>query len=1041
MIILHAGKIDGRFAAWGEASAESRPRRGARRTADSAGEPLPFGAGAATLGRIVKEIAPDCTASGRTGKAVIWLPTAAGVPVPSSEIIAERPEQGETSLAPWLVAILFLHTGEVVKLLRAIGGKRMAAPGVIAGADLACWSDVLRLAGSVVARQQFLPGVEADREVYGDPRQQIDSRAGRWLPAVEEHEKYRAVWNPVPLEEDVKRLDSIADRLPWSGLALSYCGEKAPPEKSPGAVAGQVLADMVDNLVRSSCSVPAERTDKSQYRESIHDHWLHALTSKSGKVTGSQDTHHLARRVTEWRRPMAMSMDSPYRLCFRLEEPDGESGGGWYMRCLLQSKRDPSLVIPTEDFWEGRVRAPGGEGRGMKEFLLVSMGQASGISPSVAAGLESGLAGTALDTAGAYRFLTEEAAALEQAGYGIMLPAWWTARRRISIRAGIKNYRMRAGSSIPMERVFEFNWEAALGDDRITLDELEGLAEMKAHLVRVRGQWMEAGGGEIRSAIKFLRSGPRRGTLRDIVMMEAGGAGEHAGLDVGIGYAPDSVERMLERLGGGAKLERMDPPKGFDGTLRPYQVHGYSWLAFLQEWGLGGCLADDMGLGKTVQVLALIQRYRESGHGRPVLLICPMSVIENWRKEVARFTPGLSAMVHHGASRSSGARFAQEAEGHALVISSYGLAHRDAPSLKAVKWGGIVLDEAQNIKNPDTRQAQAVRLLDGGFRFALTGTPVENSVGDLWSIMEFLNPGFLGSRAQFERNFFVPIQARRDRRAAERLKRATGPFVLRRLKTDKSVITDLPDKMEMKVYCTLTREQASLYSSVLGEAEREIASSEGIKRRGAILGVLSKLKQVCNHPAHFLKDNSAVPGRSGKLARLTEMLAEVVEAGDRALIFTQFAEMGHILRRHAQETFGLEVPFLHGGVPRAHRDRMIERFQDGGGGPGIFVLSLKAGGTGLNLTAASHVFHFDRWWNPAVEDQATDRAFRIGQTRNVQVRKLVCSGTLEERIDDMMERKKQVSEEVVGTGEGWLTELSNDDLKKVLALSREAAVM
>jgi SNF2 family DNA or RNA helicase len=445
-----------------------------------------------------------------------------------------------------------------------------------------------------------------------------------------------------------------------------------------------------------------------------------------------------------------------------------------------------------------------------------------------------------------------------------------------------------------------------------------------------------------------------------------------------------------------------------------------------------------MGLGKTIQALALIQRDWEANGKRPVLLVCPTSVVNNWQKEAARFTPDLPVMVHHGVGRKKGAAFKQDAEKHAVVISTYALLHRDLEHLQEIAWGGVVLDEAQNIKNPETKQAKAARSLTSDYRATLTGTPVENNVGDLWSIMEFLNPGLLGTQAEFKRKFFIPIQAEQDREAADRLKGITGPFILRRLKTDKSIIADLPEKMEMKVFCTLTKEQASLYAAVVHEAERTLEAAEGIQRKGAILATLSKLKQVCNHPAQFLGDNSSIPGRSGKLARLTEMLEEILEVGERVLVFSQFAEMGKILQRHLQDTFGREVLFLHGGVPKGQRDRMVERFQSEDPGPAIFLLSLKAGGTGLNLTRATHVFHFDRWWNPAVENQATDRAFRIGQTRNVQVHKYVCAGTLEEKIDEMIERKKEITETVVGAGEGWLTELSNQELKHIFALRHEA---
>ena len=350
--------------------------------------------------------------------------------------------------------------------------------------------------------------------------------------------------------------------------------------------------------------------------------------------------------------------------------------------------------------------------------------------------------------------------------------------------------------------------------------------------------------------------------------------------------------------------------------MRPYQARGYSWLGFLRRWGFGACLADDMGLGKTIQTLALVQRDWESSgkDRRPTLLICPMSVVGNWQKEAARFTPDLPVMIHHGLARTKGPEFREQATKHALVLSSYALLHRDLELFEQVAWAGVILDEAQNIKNPETKQAQAARALPADYRIALTGTPVENHVGDLWSIMEFLNPGLLGTQAEFKRSFHVPIQANRDPEAARMLQRLTGPFILRRLKTDKAIIADLPEKLEMKVFCTLTKEQASLYEAVVEETAEQLDAAEGIQRKGLVLATLTKLKQVCNHPAQFLGDNSAIAGRSGKLARLTEMLEEALEAGDRALIFTQFAEMGAILQRHLQETFGREVLFLHGGV-------------------------------------------------------------------------------------------------------------------------------
>jgi SNF2 family DNA or RNA helicase len=398
-------------------------------------------------------------------------------------------------------------------------------------------------------------------------------------------------------------------------------------------------------------------------------------------------------------------------------------------------------------------------------------------------------------------------------------------------------------------------------------------------------------------------------------------------------------------------------------------------------------------------------------------------------------------MTHHGPDRRLGKRLVEAVGGHDVVLSTYSLLDRDESSLKQINWAGIVLDEAQNVKNPATRRARAVRTFSGGYRFAMTGTPVENRLSELWAIVDFLNPGYLGSREAFRRSFAVPIERWRDADRAAELRTLVRPFVLRRVKTDPNVIQDLPEKLESRVFCTLTREQASLYQAVVDEMLRQIDDAEGIERRGRVLAALLRLKPVCNHPASFFGDGDRRPlgGRSGKLARLEEMLEEVIEEGEAALVFTQFAEFGHRLREYLQGRLGREVIFLHGGTPVRARDAMVTRFQRPDGPP-IFLLSLKAGGTGLNLTRATHVFHFDRWWNPAVEDQATDRAFRIGQARNVQVHKFICAGTLEEKIDALIESKQALAEQVVGAGETWLTELTSAELRDLLTLRSEAVL-
>ncbi|MBM3188761.1 MAG: DEAD/DEAH box helicase, partial [Chloroflexi bacterium] len=456
----------------------------------------------------------------------------------------------------------------------------------------------------------------------------------------------------------------------------------------------------------------------------------------------------------------------------------------------------------------------------------------------------------------------------------------------------------------------------------------------------------------------------------------------------------------------------------------------------------GACLADDMGLGKTIQAIALLLHVRAKQQVGPALVICPTSLVGNWQRELARFAPGLRVMLHHGSDRAEGSAFVEQSLRADVVISTYGLARRDQEDLALVNWSDVILDEAQNVKNPSTKQARAVRALKAANRVALTGTPIENRLSELWSIISFLNPGYLGSMEQFRRSFALPIERYQDQEAAERLRKLVRPFILRRLKTDPQVIRDLPEKMEYRVYCNLSREQATLYEAAVRDALEALQNTDpeekDMKRRGLVLAMLTRLKQICDHPALYLDDRSEIGQRSGKLNRLTEMLEEILDVGDRALVFTQYATMGQLLQQHLQESFQQEVLFLHGGTPQKQRDRLLTRFQDDPHAPPVFILSLKAGGTGLNLMRANHVFHYDRWWNPAVENQATDRAYRIGQMRDVQVHKFICAGTLEERIDELIESKRALADNIVGDGEGWLTELDTDALRDLVALRADA---
>jgi SNF2 family DNA or RNA helicase len=703
----------------------------------------------------------------------------------------------------------------------------------------------------------------------------------------------------------------------------------------------------------------------------------------------------------------------------------------------LQSAEDPSLMLTAEDVWAGVGTGWLAGDEHPDELLLAGLGAAARLFPELEDALrEPAPAAVTLDTAGALRFLRETGPLLAGADFGVLLPDWARKARlglKLTTRSSTASSPSARQSAFGLQDLVEFRYDLAVGDHVLSPDELAELAALKVPLVRVRGQWVELDERHLEIALKFLERN-QSGTMTAGDVLQADAHGPADGVPVTVdsdGWLGDLLSGQADR-----RLPPLSTPRGFRGELRPYQQRGLAWLSFLGELGLGAILADDMGLGKTVQLLALIAAAPPGN--RPTLLVCPMSLVGNWQREAQRFTPELRVHVHHGAERLTGDELAAALADVDLVITTYGIANRDRDALSRVRWVRVVCDEAQAIKNRDTAQARAVRALPAAARIALTGTPVENQLSELWSIMDFANPGLLGSAQKFRERFAVPVERHGDPEAAEQLRRITQPFVLRRLKTDKSIISDLPEKQEIKVWCNLTREQATLYQATVTDMLSRIDDArDDITRRGLVLATMAKLKQVCNHPAHLLGDGSRLPGRSGKLARLEEICDEIAADGDKALCFTQYAEFGRMLQPYLAARIGCQVLYLHGGTSKKQRDELITRFQEADE-PVLFLLSLKAGGTGLNLTAANHVIHIDRWWNPAVEDQATDRAFRIGQRRDVQVRKFVCVGTLEEQIDAMIEEKKALADRIVGTGESWLTELSVSELRSVLTLSPEA---
>ena len=590
------------------------------------------------------------------------------------------------------------------------------------------------------------------------------------------------------------------------------------------------------------------------------------------------------------------------------------------------------------------------------------------------------------------------------------------------------------------------DWTVVVDDTPVDEAVLERAAASGAGLINVNGRWVLLDRADARRALANLADHRRdHGELStlDLLRLAAELAAEEEAqpLNVSGDTALDTTPAiaatgwlgdLLQGLPDEALSEGIEPP-GFMATLRPYQKRGLGWLQFLHKLGLGGCLADDMGLGKTPTTLAHL-----AALPGPHLVICPLSVVRNWEAEAARFTPFLRVAVHHGIGRSGATTFANVVAQHDLVITTYHVAARDIETLKAVQWAVVVFDEAQAVKNPETRTARALRTLPAGQHIALTGTPVENRLSELWSIMSMVTPGLLGNLTQFRHRFATPIERNRDPAAAAALRQLTSPFLLRRTKADKSLVPDLPDKVEQLAWASLTREQAGMYQGVVDQLLEDAQQATGMRRRGLVLAALTRLKQICNHPAHALGDGSRLGGRSGKLTRFDELITDLLDAGEQALVFTQFREMGLLLQQHLVERFALSTPFLHGGVTRNGRDRMVDEFQTGSASP-LLLVSLRAGGTGLNLTAASRVVHYDRWWNPAVEDQATDRAWRIGQKRSVFVHKLVCQGTIEERVDAMINDKRALADVVVGTtGESWLSELSTDELRDLIVLDHSA---
>ena len=587
---------------------------------------------------------------------------------------------------------------------------------------------------------------------------------------------------------------------------------------------------------------------------------------------------------------------------------------------------------------------------------------------------------------------------------------------------GEEDGKVAASSVISLENMLKFRWEVAVGDEHIDSRAFLKMVENYKGLVKIKDQYAYFDEKEIKTLLDKLKNPPE---LDSNDLLQTALTEEYDGTGVTLSK---SAQKLMKNL---LKNEALPLPDNLRANLRPYQQRGYEWLYKNARLGMGSLIADDMGLGKTLQVIATLLKMKQEGAFKKTkgLVVVPTTLLTNWTKEIAKFAPELKPHLYHGPGRSLA--LLNEAD---LLLTTYGVVRSEEESLAKLKWTVMVIDEAQNIKNPNTAQTKAVKKMKAGIKIAMSGTPVENRMSEYWSIFDFANKGYLGSLKKFVSDYAIPIEIDRDRHKLDKFKRVTEPFILRRVKTDKTIIQDLPDKIEIDQACTLASEQAALYQSVVEQALRGIeGQKDGFKRSGLIFKMMTALKQICNHPTHYLKKGGANPEASGKAMLLLDLLRQVLENGEKAIVFTQYEEMGTLLQTMFQEQMQLEVPFLHGGVSRKNRDEMVEDFQTNRA-TRILILSLKAGGTGLNLVAASNVIHYDLWWNPAVEAQATDRAFRIGQTKNVLVHRFITQGSFEEKINKLIQNKRELANLTVTDGETWLGDLSNQDLRELVKL-------
>ncbi|MDM8564019.1 DEAD/DEAH box helicase [Candidatus Halobeggiatoa sp. HSG11] len=952
------------------------------------------------------------------------LPTAKNKPLPSPELnrYVEMEMPKKATLKAWEIECYMVN--DVIKTLNDIHFLvSYNSEDIQLGTDFLFWHQYSQSLKTVILKDQYIPAL-----IY----RELTKPTKRKSASIEIHSGWQII-----SEQYETNIQQAVETMPIActvGSEDQTCYNKESLLRHFSEI-------LVTNIIKQT-KIPAtfeKKIDKSLVYDCVHQ-----IKTAENKITDSTLAEYKLWRGWQ-QKLLTANSNATFQLGFQLQEAEENKPDNWQLEFLAVSKQDPSLKLMLNDYWrqtqKNKKITHKHFGSNFEQILLTSLGYAARMYPKIWAGLETDKpTGLSLNLEEAFEFLKENAWVLEDANYKIIVPAWWTpeGRKRAKIKlkasSGGSSSSSKAKGYFELTKLIQYSYELSVAGQSVTEAEWQQLVNAKTPLVQFRGQWIELDRKKMQQMLEFWQQ--HSGETSEIALTDLLKQAIEQEDELEIEHDV-ALSKMLAKLYNNTELKPIANPRALKGKLRAYQKRGVAWLQYLEQLGLNGCLADDMGLGKTIQIIALLLIDGKS-KGQ-TLLIAPTSVLSNWQREIEKFAPNLRVLVHHGGKRDSETKaFKTTIAKYDIIVTSFTLARKDAKLFNSLKWQRLVLDEAQNIKNPKTAQTKAILKIDSEHRHALTGTPVENRLLDLWSIFNFLNPGYLGKQTKFNKSFELPIQRDNDKVQSTILRKLVEPFILRRVKTDKSIIKDLPDKVEHKQYCNLTKEQASLYEAVVQDVAEQLEDAEGIQRKGLMLSTLMKLKQICNHPRQFLQDSSIFsPERSHKLERLTEMLEEVIAEQESVLIFTQFTEIGENLHQYLKHDLNYNSYYLHGGTTRKKREQMITEFQSEDSPPSIFVLSLKAGGVGITLTKANHVFHFDRWWNPAVEDQATDRAFRIGQRKNVFVHKFVSLGTLEERIDQMIEDKKKIASSIVGNDESWLAKLDNDSFKELIALNRE----